>query len=281
MFRDLLPITALIRRELISSLRQSRYFYLVLVAVGAAGIVVLAAWPPERPMPWQMKNASETMFIFLGMTLGIGAAVMVPALAGSSIVSEREEETFELLAMTTARPWHVLTAKLVNSAGHYLLLVAALAPFAACAFFLVGMNTEILWRTLLIVSTTALVCAAVGVLCSAKLTKPMAAVGVSYLAMLFILGLPILLLMIVLELFGARVLDDFLDHVGIYTLPIVAFVVALGGGPSSVAQSYSVEICSALNVAAALVVLDRARTRIEAIASDDDDGSPPAAQAAA
>ncbi|NUM55965.1 MAG: ABC transporter permease [Candidatus Hydrogenedentes bacterium] len=252
---DFLPIAALIRRELISSLRQARYFYAVLVAVAAAAIVVFTMWPPDRPMPWQMRSASESLFILLGVTLGLGAAVTVPALAGSSIVSEREEETFELLAMTTARPWHVLLAKLVNSAGHYLLLVVALAPFAACAFFLVGMNTEVLWRTLLIVSTTALVCAAAGVLCSAKLKKSMAAVGVSYLAMLFILGLPVLLFLIVLELLGVSIADDFFDGVGMYTMPIISFVVAMGGGPGKSSATSSVVVCSFFNVFVAFVLL--------------------------
>lgn len=252
---DLLPISALIRREFLSSLRQSRYFYLILIAVVAAATTVIAIWPPEDPAPWQMRSASEAMFIVLGMTLGLGAVVTVPALAGSSIVSEREEETFELLSMTTARPWHVLMAKLVNSAGHYLLLVVALAPFAACAFFLVGLNTDILWRTLLIVSSTALSCAAVGVLCSATMKRSMAAVGVSYLAMLAILGLPFLLGAVVLQLLGVDILEDFVEHIGIYALPVIAFVVALGGGPGRVSATISVEICSLFHIVIAFAVL--------------------------
>jgi hypothetical protein len=255
MFTNLLPITGLIRRELISSLRQKRFFYIVLIAVAAAGLSIIAMWPPERPMPWQMRSASESIFIALGLTLAIGAALSVPALSGSSIVSERVEQTFELLAMTTAKPWHVLLAKLINSAGHYLLLVIALMPFAACAFFLVGMNLDVLWRTLMIVSSTALLCAAIGVMCSAKLRNPMAAVGLSYLGMITVLGWPLLLLLIVLELFGFHVVDDFLNRIGIYVMPMVAFVTALGGGPSATSTTRNVEVCSALTVAAAILVL--------------------------
>ncbi|MCC6154734.1 MAG: hypothetical protein IT367_13290 [Candidatus Hydrogenedentes bacterium] len=252
---SLLPITGLIRRELLSSLRGSRYFYIVLLAVVIAGISIAGLWPQDNPMPWQMKSASQGIMILLGLTLGGGAAISIPALAGSSIVSEREEETFELLAMSTAKPWHVLIAKLINSAGHYLLLVTALAPFAACAFFLVGVNTQVLWRTLLIISTTTLAWAAAGVLCSAKLKKPMAAVGVSYLAMIFILGLPWFVPVGVLELFEVRVANDFLDDFAIYALPMISFIVALEGGPASTRNTYSVEICSLVNIALTIVLI--------------------------
>ncbi|MCC6794379.1 MAG: hypothetical protein IT366_04615 [Candidatus Hydrogenedentes bacterium] len=252
---SLLPITGLIRRELLSSLRGSRYFYIVLLAVVIAGISIAGLWPPDNPMPWQMKSASQGIMILLGLTLGGGAAISIPALAGSSIVSEREEETFELLAMSTAKPWHVLIAKLINSAGHYLLLVAALAPFAACAFFLVGVNTQVLWRTLLIISTTTLAWAAAGVLCSAKMKKPMAAVGVSYLAMIFILGLPWFVPIGVLELFNVNIGDDFLDNFGIYALPMISFIVALEGGPASTRNTYSVEICSLVNIAITILLI--------------------------
>ncbi len=252
---SLMPITGLIRRELLSSLRGSRYFYIVLLAVVIAGISIAGLWPPDNPMPWQMKSASQGIMILLGFTLGGGAAISIPALAGSSIVSEREEETFELLAMSTAKPWHVLIAKLINSAGHYLLLVIALAPFAACAFFLVGVNTQVLWRTLLIISTTTLAWAAAGVLCSAKMKKPMAAVGVSYLAMIFILGLPWFLPIGVLELFNVRVANDFLDKFAIFALPIISFIVALEGGPASTRNTYSVEICSLINIGLTIVLI--------------------------
>jgi len=250
-----LPIVGLIRRELVSSLRQPRYFYATLFAVIAACIGVIALWPRENSTPWEMRSASQGMVTFFGFTLGLGAVLTVPALAGSSIVSEREEETFELLAMTTARPWHVIVAKFVNSAGHYLLLVVAMTPAAASAYFLVGLDITMLLRILLIVSSTALACAAAGVVSSAILRRPMAAVGVSYLAMITILGFPQLLLLLVIELLDVARMDPLLTKFGMFTMPLLAFVVAINGGPGNAVNKFPVETCSACCVFLALVLI--------------------------
>ena len=77
-------------------MRASTVTYIVLLAVVIAGISIAGWWPEDKSSPWEMKNASQAILIFLGMTLGGGAAITIPALAGSSIVSEREEETIEL-----------------------------------------------------------------------------------------------------------------------------------------------------------------------------------------
>jgi len=253
MFEAMLPITGSIQRELISSLRNPRYFYLVLIGAFIALLCVFTLWPRPNPTPWEMSSASSTIFIFLALTLAGGAAISIPALSGSSIVTEREEDTFELLAMTSAKPWHIVVAKLANAAGHYFLLMAALAPIAASAFFLVGLNTELLWKTLLVITSTTLACAAAGVLCSCLVRKPMAAVGLSYLAMMTIVGMPLLLLLIVLELLDFRIVDQFLTHFGVYIMPVFAFAVAVDAGPTGTSNQLAVEFCSALCVLLALV----------------------------
>src|SRR5690349_18568675 len=128
MYTDLLPITALIRRELLTSLRQQRYFWMIAVGVGFAIFFTLMEWPRGNAMPSQMALRSKDIFFELAFILAMGVVLVIPALAGSSIVSEREEETYELLAMTTARPWHVLLAKLLNSAGHFMVMLVAMMP---------------------------------------------------------------------------------------------------------------------------------------------------------
>lgn len=176
MYTDLLPITALIRRELLTSLRQQRYFWLGALCTFIAAVVTILQWPRANAMPWEMVARSEQTFFFTTFTLAIGTLLGIPALAGSSIVIEREEETFELLAMTTARPWHVLLAKLINAAGHFMMLLVALMPIAAAAYFLVGLNITVLWQSLLAIASAALVSAAAGVVCSAMSQRPMVGV---------------------------------------------------------------------------------------------------------
>jgi len=248
----LLPILGLIRRELVSSLRTSRYFYLVLIAVVLSTLSVMMLWPRANSLPMEMAGASSSIFVALTLVLAGGAALAVPALAGSSIVSEREEGTFELLAMTSAKPWHIIVAKLTNAAGHYLLLLVSLAPLVASAFFLVGLNIDSLWKSLLIVSSTAMLCATAGVFCSCVVRKPMAAVGLSYVAMLTIVGFPMLLLLVVAEVLGFRRIEPFLSDFGMYVMPMFAYVELVEGGPTG---RHPVEICSALCIAISIMLI--------------------------
>ncbi|MCC6794380.1 MAG: ABC transporter permease [Candidatus Hydrogenedentes bacterium] len=223
MYTDLLPITALIRRELLTSLRQQRYFWMIVVGVGVAIFFVLMEWPQGNALPFQMALRSKDIFFELAFVLAMGVVLVIPALAGSSIVTEREEETYELLAMTTARPWHVLLSKLLNAAGHFMVMLFALMPIAACAFFLVGLDIDLLWRTLAIIAASALLCAAAGVVCSAFSQRPMAAIGSSILAAILMLGLPCILFCIVLQLFDLVTLQSSMSFCA-YFCPALVFM---------------------------------------------------------
>ncbi|MCC6152906.1 MAG: ABC transporter permease, partial [Candidatus Hydrogenedentes bacterium] len=222
MYTDLLPITALIRRELLTSLRQQRYFWMIAVGVGLAIFFTFMEWPQGNARPSQMAFRSKDIFFELAFLLAMGVVLVIPALSGSSIVTEREEETYELLAMTTARPWHVLLAKLLNAAGHFMVMLVALMPIAASAFFLVGLDTDLLWRTLIVIASSALLCAAIGVVCSAFSRRPVAGIGASILVAMLLLGLPCILLCIVLALF--RVVDlQYSMSFSAYFCPALAF----------------------------------------------------------
>lgn len=252
MISPLLPVIALVRRELLSSLRQRRYFFLIAIAAAIALIAVASLWPRHNAMLWEMRNAAYPIFAMVVMTLIGAAALILPAIAGASIVSEREEDTFELLAMTCARPWQVIVAKLINCAGHYLLMIVTLAPAAATVYFLVGINTSVIWHVFLLLTSTAMVCAAAGVLCSAVFRRTLPAIGASYVLMITIIGVPLLIVLAILELFGLVPIDPFLTNYGMYIMPSVAMIVAFGGGPGGASTEYPVEICSALCTVAAV-----------------------------
>jgi len=240
----LLPIVALIRRELVSSLRHWPFYVLLTLCVLAAAALTVVVYPSftESPggglSPQILLLTSRRLFTVISYVLAIGAIVVVPATSGSAIVSEREEETLDLLAMTSARPWHVVAAKMVNSIGHFLLLLIGLMPVAASAFFLVGLDTDMLWRVFTVIASTALACAAAGVLCSCLFRRPSMAVGFSYLSMLTLIGLPLLLVAVLLELFDVVGFDRSLLIVGVYAAPIISFLVNLNdvtGAKSSAA----------------------------------------------
>lgn len=226
MLNGLLPIVALIRRELVSSLRERKFYVLLAVLVFLAAAFVLLGYPDRtyQLTPIRLSMASRGIFVFVIHFLAIGALVVIPATSGSAIVSEREGGTLDLLAMTSAKPWHVVTAKLANSVGHYLLIVIALMPMAAASYFLVGLDVDLLWNALFLISATTLSCAAAGVLCSCLFKRPAVAVGASYLCMLTILGLPMLLLLVVLALFDIVRLQVSLDWLAQDVSPYIAFV---------------------------------------------------------
>lgn len=261
MSNELLPITALVRRELISNLRQGPFFYLLLLCALAA--ILLASipirdWPSgvsEGAYLEQAHNTSRFVFTVIAYMLAIGAIAIVPAKSGSAIVSEREEDTLGLLSMTYARPWQVVAAKMVNSVGHFLLLLLALMPIAASTFFFGGLDINLFWRILAVIAAPALACSAAGVLCSCYFRRPSTAIGFSYISTMVLLGLPTLCVFVALDHLDVADFQDSIRTVGLYTVPLVAFFVNTDFSPSSAAQAGSGAIACGLLFTLIAVVL--------------------------
>lgn len=179
---------AVVRRELLSLLRKPGVYLLLLLFVSAAVIVSWSTYSEIEPLRIvdvsRMAAVGNEWLASLTLTLVIGACLVIPGVAGSAVAVEHDQETYDLLFLTCARPGAILVAKLAASTALFLFAIAAVMPVAAVAMFLPGVDIADFMSRMLHVLILVLVLGAFGILCSALIRRSFAAILVAYVVCL-------------------------------------------------------------------------------------------------
>lgn len=189
---DLMPLGALVRRELVRSLRRPVSLRWVAYVVAAAAFFSLVAYPSGDAAPMQLRAASQGVFAAGMVILFLAGVFLVPPVAASSIVLEREQDTYELLWLTMLGPWGIALAKTLNAVGYFVLMSIAALPVISVSAFLVGVDVPLIIVAYMTVLAAALTSASIGVMCSAQAKSTMGAVFSSYV-LIFLLFIGCLL----------------------------------------------------------------------------------------
>ncbi|MEW6351367.1 MAG: ABC transporter permease subunit [Thermodesulfobacteriota bacterium] len=178
-----LPMMALVKRELISTLRQTRSFvFLVLFAAGMSTFV-MSLWPREG-MPFAAVATSSAFLLqAVFWTARVACFVLIPPLAAASITNEKETRSLDMLRMTLISPSGIVIAKLINAAGFMVLLVVAALPVVGVVLFLVGVDWVEVLEGFLALIAQACECAAMGIMCATLFRTTYRAVIYSYLGL--------------------------------------------------------------------------------------------------
>lgn len=260
-----LPARAVIKRELLSGLRNPRPFlflamFLTVLALGLLFVI-------EVNFKQQLTRAGgippqtiRSLYMLLSMALYFGAVLLVPPMAGVSICIEKQQDSYDLLRMTYIRPISLAFAKLTNVLGLYLLVVIATLPFVGVFFFLVGIE----WRqvmvsfALILFSTTSL--ALLGLLCSAWCYRTLPAIMGTYFLGFLTHGGVLVGLLVMSEFFGRRSrLTRLLDGVGEDLLsaliPFIGLGVSSQGSTGMACVGYALAYHGAISLVAILLTL--------------------------
>ena len=195
-YLDLLPFAALVRVELLRTLRLTRSIVFLVLFLVVASVVALFNWPTEASS-WSGAGSAARGFLFAtSLVLWIGAALSIPALAGNSVVQERERRTLDMLATTYATPALFVLAKLINSVGFAAILCISMAPILVLPVFLVGVDLWTPFAAVLLVLAMSLATASLGIWSSLRCRRSATAVACSYGLMLVIQGAPVYLLIL-------------------------------------------------------------------------------------
>ena len=170
--------TALLRRELITLLRQRRMVLMqCALAIGFA-LLVIVRWPTEPRISLSGSRAQE---VFRLLSLGLLSALLLllPVFPATSIVRERNSGTLALLLNTPLGPLRIFLGKLLVVLGVAGLILALSLPAAAACFAMSGAS----WKhslVYLVLMLTALQYASVGLLISTYSTSTDGAVRWTY-----------------------------------------------------------------------------------------------------
>ncbi len=186
-------------KELRGRMRGARAFVVLtiflLVLSGFALLLYLVVRSSVQNDPFSAgRTIGKTLFFGIGIVALIQVMIIVPAQAAGAISGEREAETYDLLVATLLPAWKIVLGKLLASLAYAVLLIIAVVPFMALAFFFGGVAGSEVAIALVGLMVTALLYGAVGILCSSIAARTMTATVMTQAAnVLVILGIPFLL----------------------------------------------------------------------------------------
>lgn len=131
----------IIQRELIGALRTRRAFGLQLGFIFLLTVLVLIKWPSDAVVDLSGAAAQQVVRV---VAYGLMAAVMLlaPAFPATSIVTERQRRTLELLLNSPMNRWSILGGKLVGVLGFILILLVLSLPAAGACIVMGGVDLQ-------------------------------------------------------------------------------------------------------------------------------------------
>lgn len=127
----------ILQRELITTLRAPRAAWAIFLVAALLSGLALTLWPSEG-----MYSLGEQASHALLNTVSLGglllALLIAPAFTATSLTSEKENRTYDLLTQTLLRPWNIAWGKIASSQCFLLLVALAALPALASTFFLGG-----------------------------------------------------------------------------------------------------------------------------------------------
>ncbi|MCF6286271.1 MAG: ABC transporter permease [Candidatus Hydrogenedentes bacterium] len=200
-FQLFMPAIAIIKRELLSTLRDRRYFRVMafaLLMLLIALVFLFRGDPIDMTDPRAMRELSTFLFLGYAYTLYAIAMLLVPTVASNAICSEKQQEQLDLIRMSYISPAVFLLGKAANILGLYLLTVIATLHFAGVMFFFTGIDWMQYLQVLFLIFMAAASATAVGLLCSAYCYRTIPAAICTYLLVLLTQGSAVILSLLAL-----------------------------------------------------------------------------------
>jgi hypothetical protein len=177
------PILVKETRQAIKSFQFTITFVLVLVACWVVTIGGVAIIGPRI----FYAAAGGTMLWWYYIILAFPLAVVVPYAAFRSLAAEREDNTYELLSITTLRPRQIISGKLGSSIVQMAVYFSAITPCLAFTYLLRGIDVPTILVLLVYTFFGSLGLSMVGILLATLSEQRFAQVFVSVALVAFLL----------------------------------------------------------------------------------------------
>lgn len=180
-------------KEFRTQLRGSRAALLITLYVGLALIGMRLVYNSVAGQvglgpPIFSAQIGQAMFIGLALAVQALTVFLAPATTVNSISSEHERRTYELLQATPLSSTQLLLGKLVAGLSFILLLQLATLPLFSVIVLFGGVGLSDIARVLAVVLGTAVMGAALGVLCSAIARQTYSATLLCYAVLVAVIG---------------------------------------------------------------------------------------------
>lgn len=168
-------------RELLTLLRSKKAFAILAVYLTLSALVVLGSWPREASQILVQGAISRELFSLFAMGQTLLLALLVPATLGSSVTTEKEGETLDLLLTTPIGPAQILLGKLFSGLFYLVILFITSIPVLMLCFLIGGLGTEDVVGLYLYLGMQAVTFGIISLACSVFFARTHTAIIISYL----------------------------------------------------------------------------------------------------
>ncbi len=166
-------------REIICIFRKRSIALMYLAFIFFLGTVTYLFWPAAGVYSMGAQ-ASRMLFTVFCLVQVVMIVLFAPAITATSITSEKETGTFDLLFATPISPTSIIAAKVLSAVSFLMILIVSSMPFSALCLTLGGIsNTEILTVYSVLVMS-ALLCGLTGLFCSSVFKSSYSSLIITY-----------------------------------------------------------------------------------------------------
>ena len=198
---------SIVQKEYRQRARGNATLGLIMTYTIILGIVAFFVYFTSYPaLADRAKTSGEVglvLSISVFITQMILALMLSLSLNASTVASEKDQETFDLLNLTLFKSYEVIIGKYLSSTGFLFLLVVTALPIYALAFTFGGLSLEAFWQLAVIVASMTLFISSIGILMSLVSEDVRTALGRSFFALI--------LIGIVTSVSGATLFNSFSD----------------------------------------------------------------------
>ncbi|MFP6763479.1 MAG: hypothetical protein VB858_07670 [Planctomycetaceae bacterium] len=130
------PILVKETRQALKS-RQFTITFMLLLIVAWLISVIFTVWAGAT---LEFGSAGRALFIYYYFALVVAVLLVVPFNTFRSMITERDQNTYELLSISTLTPGQIVRGKLNSSMAQVLIYYSAIAPFIAFTSLLQGFD---------------------------------------------------------------------------------------------------------------------------------------------
>lgn len=228
-------INPVLRNECKIAVRNRRFTTTLFIYIAVISIGVMfyyKEFEKEVFVSGLSRVDSSTLYIIMAIVQAIFLIFLVPSLTSSSISSEREKQTLDILLSTKLSPLQIIVGKLFSSSLRVVMLILCTLPLYAIASLLGGLNIAYVVELTIFFIINTIFVGALGVLISTYFKTSKVSTTVSYFAVLFIyigiFGIALLIFALQMDygMGGTGVQQPSISPI-IYLSPLTGFIVLL------------------------------------------------------
>lgn len=188
---------ALLTKELRLRLRRERTIWIIiayLLLMSLLGWVTISGANNSIGGygPSGLSTLGSSLYLLLSLLQLFLILFIVPAFTATTVNSEKERQTFDLLLCSRLSGFSLVAGKLLAGLANAYLLVAASIPLFSLVFFFGGIAPVQVLQAIIVYAVTVLLVGTFGLFCSTIFSRPAISTAITYIACLLWLGFPLL-----------------------------------------------------------------------------------------